>query len=456
MDSNTYANIQGNINSIIYKWRIKGIAVSDAIRSVLYLLALKKILKELEDSTGNEDAQTIIKLQNCLYKFQEGKDGEFLFETSGEMIEKRYHLQPGLFRDFFANVRDSKSWKSTLNTTNRIIADITDTEDEIITAIITEIMLKGFPAEGYRTMPIVSSPELAQLLKVVLNVEDGDTFLDGTVGCGISSMICIGDKNVAIRGMDSNIYALQIAALYTIISGKKEFDMNVGDFTLEKFRDKYNKIAMDIPTSAKTGEYIGEQISVCNKWMNGVQGKELDILIIAKVLDVLDEEGRAAIVIPNTFLPRAGRASKILKENILDRKMLKAVISLPMSYSKTGIKCSVLLLEKNDDKIMMIDIDTPRMPLYQKHRGQTPAFHHSGRIILSKLLKKRVEIEGVCALVDAQQVKDNQFDFSPNKYTCIQEALVLRDIQSINKELKAMNERLKEIEEKNSKLKLFN
>lgn len=456
MDSNTYANIEENISNIIDIWRAKGVAVSDCIRSVLYLLTLKRILKELSDNVGEEDAQTIIKLQRCLYAFQEDIDGTFLFDESGRLIEKRYHLQHGLFRDFFANVSNLESWKSTLNVTNRKIVDITDGEDEVMSAIIAGIMLKGFPTDGYRSMPVVTSPALAQLLKVALDVEDGDRFCDGTIGCGISAKICIGDKDVSIQGMDSNASVLQIAVLYMILSGRKEFGMKVGDFTLEQSREKYDKIAMDIPTSAKTGDYIGEQVAIANRWLNGIQGKELDILLVAKVLDVLEEDGRAAIVLPNAFLSRTGKASKILKENILDRKMLRAVISLPMSYSKTGIKCSILLLEKNVDEILMIDMDSPRMPYYQKHRGQTPMFYKAGRLVMESILKDGKEIEGVSALVDAQQLIDNQLDFSPSRYLLEEDTLVLRDIKTINRELQFLDERLKEIDEENRKMKLFN
>lgn len=456
MSNNLYVDIEEKIWRIIDGWRASGITISDAVRSTLYLLVLKKVLKESTSDVVQEDFQAILTLQRCMYAFQEGVDENSLLVESGRLIEKRYHLQTGFFGNFFANVCNLKSWKATLNTSLKRIIEIPDVEDEVMSAVAERIILKGFQMEGYRVAEAVSSTTIAELLRVVLSVQDGDRFYDGTIGCGISALRCVRDADASIRGMDLNVSALQIATLYTILSGKKKFEFKAGDFTLEQSNEKYHKIAMDIPFGVKTGDYIGEQIVICNKWLGGAQGRDLDILMVGKVLEVLEEEGRAAIVVPNSFLFRISKANKIIRESILEKKMLKAVISLPALHFETGARSSILLLEKNEDKILFVDMDSDEMAFFQKQRREVPILTEEGKQKLLYILETREEVEGVSSLVSVQQLRENEFNFSPIRYVSITESISFRDIQTINNDLKLLYEELKEIEEENSKMRLFN
>ncbi len=455
LSNNMYVDMEEKIWKIIDGWRTKGITISDSLRSVLYLLTLKKMFKESIGNVSEEDSQTIIKYLSPMFLGAEVEDYNELLVNSGKLIEERYGLQAGFFSNFFADMSNLEPWKETLNVSIKKIMDMPDAEEDVISDVIKKIMLKVFLPE-FRMASVISSSSVAELLKVIVNVQDGDKFCDGTVGCGISAVECVRGTDASIQGMDSKIFVLQIAALYMILSGIKKFKLKVGDFTLEPSMRKYSKIAMDIPFAAKTGDYIGEQLAICDKWLNGAQGKDLDVLIVAKALDVLEEEGRAALTVPNSFLSRSGKASKILREKIIEKNMLKAVISLPAVHSEPSVRSSILLLEKNDDKIQFIDMDSIQMPSFQKNRREVRSLTPDGKKKLLYLLETGEQIKGISALVEVQKVKENEFDFSPIKYVAVKEKLVFRDIQTINNDLKVLREELEEIESENSKMKLFN
>ena len=456
MSNNLYMDIEEKLWKIIDGWRANGVTISDAVRSVLYLLTLKKIFKESMSNVAEKDSQIVINHLSPIFYEAKEKDYTDLVTKSGELIEKRYGLQPGFFGSFFANVSNFESWKTTLNASIQKIKEIPDDEDAILSAVLTLIMTRGLQPETYRTAPLISNTSLAEVLNVVLNVQNGDSFMDGTIGCGISALRCVKGTDASIDGMDINVSVLQIATLYMILSGRKKFELKVGDFTLAKSTKKYDKIAMDIPFAIKTGEYIGEQIAISNKWLDGAQGRDLDILLVGKALEVLNENGRAAIVVPNSFLSRSGKASRILREKILEKRMLKAVINLPALHFETGARSSVLLLEKNDDKILFIDIDSIQMPSFQRNRREVRVLTPEGRDMLINLLETKEEIKSISAFVDVQQVKEKQFDFSPVRYVAIKEGLSFRDMQTLNNELKLLYAELEEIEKENSKIKLFN
>ena len=136
--------------------------------------------------------------------------------------------------------------------------------------------------------------------------------------------------------------------------------------------------------------------------------------------------------------------------------MLKAVISLPAVHSEPSVRSSILLLEKNDDKIQFIDMDSIQMPSFQKNRREVRSLTPDGKKKLLYLLETGEQIKGISALVEVQKVKENEFDFSPIKYVAVKEKLVFRDIQTINNDLKVLRKELEEIESENGKMKLFN
>lgn len=452
---NNSININEKIFNLVFEWRAFGVPFNDSVRCLLYLLTLKKVLDKPEEC-DIEDFQSIMKLQKCMYAFRKGEDEELLFAKSGRIIEKRFHLQEGFFDNVFAHASNMRMWKEHLSSSLKIIDEIFNTADNKMMLCIEGAIFKVFLMEGQRLPAIISSNAIADLLDAIVSVQDGDKFFDGTIGCGISAIRCVTGTDATVAGMDINVSALQTATLFAILSGRENFEMKVGDFTLDTSKEKYDKIAMDIPFSVKTGEYVGEQIAICHKWLDGVQGKDLDVLILAKVLDVLKEEGRAAVVVPNSFLFKINKANKILREQILEKKMLRAVIGLPVLHYGTSTKSSILLLEKNKDEVLFVDMDSDKADFFHKMRRELSVLSAKGKIKLLDILKSKKEIEGVSVLVDIQQLKENEFDFSPIRYISVRKSVSFRSVSSINHELAIVNEKLQEIEKRINNNELFN
>lgn len=448
-------SIEEKIWKIIEDWRAYGVSLADSASSVLYLLTLKKLFKDAISNVTEKDSQMIIQHLYPVFFSAEEVDYKVFLVHSSNLIEMKYDIQEGFFGNFIAGMRNFESWESALCMAIKNIMLLPDVEVGVMADAIEQIMFKAFQP-GYRMAPMITSASLAEIMKITLNVENGDRFFDGTIGCGLSALRCIKDTDASIQGMDLNFTMLQITILYTILSGRENFKFKKGDFTLEQSTEKYNKIAMDIPFAVKTGDYIGEQIVIRDKWLGGAQGRDLDVLMVGKILEVLEENGRAAIVVPNSFLFRSGNANRNLRETILEKKLLKAVINLPPLHFETGARSSILLLEHNEDKVLFIDMDSNEMEFFQKQRREVPVLIEEGKNRLIDLLATGEEIAGVSSLVDEKQLRESQFDFSPSRYVSIKEELILREMQDINDDLKSLYEALKEIEEENSKLKLFN
>ncbi len=455
MSVQVFFEIERKICKIVDTWRASGVSPEDALRITMYLLALKKVLRESDDSTW-EETQTRMAIKDCMYDYQVGVDVNLIFDESRKLIEKKYHLQSGFFQNFFDNVKKIPELENALTTIFQVLRDIPYVEDKKMSAFVASIISNKYKEGGYINAHVISNQHLAHMLQSILDVQNGDRFCDGTIGYGISAIKCIENTDASLSGMDINFTVLQMATLFAIISGRKNFEMKAGDFTLEETNRKYNKIAMEIPFALKTGEYFGEQIAISDRWLGGYQGKELDVLIVGKILDVLEENGRAAIVVPNSFLVKNGKANKAIREMILEKKLLKAVIGISALFSRTSSKSSILLIEKNDDKILFINVDRQNIPTEKIPKCTHEVFAYMASDIVSDILKERKEEKGISALVDAQQLKENKFDFSPSRYTSIKKEVVFRDIQTINNELGQLYDEFKAIQEENRKFRMFN
>lgn len=455
MDNKTYIEIEERVWKIFDAWRMAGITPYEAVRNILYVLTLKRMLDE-RIMLEAEEVQKIMDLQRSFYAFREGQDEDILFNESGQLIEIRYGLPQGLFSKFFVNSNAGAGWKEVFQNSLKRIGEMAIVEDEVYPVLAEKLIVKGFQMQGYKAGEFVSSNPVAELLKMILEVEDNDTFCDGTIGSGISAVRCVEGTDASIWGMDLNVETLQVAAMYLIISGKKKFELKVGDFTLENDTNKFDKIAMEIPFGIRIGEIVGGQVKLAKKWMNVEQCKDSDVLFLAKILEVLKEDGRAVIVVPNSVLFRTNKAGRNLREKLIEIDMLKAVISLPPVHYGFGVKSSIIVLEKTEEEILFIDLNGENGDFFQRQRRDVPVLTAYGKEKLKEILEKKREIAGISCKVSKEEICAKEYDLSPGIYISLDEEIKYMCVQEINKELKNLYDELNQIEKTNLKMKLFN
>lgn len=455
MNNKVYMELEEKAWKILDYWKMAAITPYESVRNILYILTLKKLLEEFVP-VSTEEVQKIMDLQRSFYAFREGYDDNILFNESGELIEKRYNLPQGLFNKFFMNTNWGKRGKEAFLMTLKRVSEMAVVEDEMYSLLAEKLIIKGLQMQGYKTGEVISSSPVAELLKMLLDVEDKDEFCDGTIGSGISAVRCVEGTDASIWGMDLNVEALQIAAMYLIISGKKKFQLKLGDFTLENDINKFDKIAMEIPFGIRVGELVGGQINLAKEWMMVEQCKDLDVLFLAKILEVLKEDGRAVVVVPNSVLFRINKAGRNLREKIVETDMLKTVISLPPVHYGTGVKCSIIVLEKTEEDILFIDLDGENGDFFQRQRRDVPILTAYGKEKLKEIIEEKKEIVGISCKASKKEICANEYDLSPGKYISLDEEIKYRCIEEINKELKNLYDELEQIDEMNMKMKLFN
>lgn len=82
------------------------------------------------------------------------------------------------------------------------------------------------------------------------------------------------------------------------------------------------------------------------------------LMFLQHIIFSMEDEGKAAIVVPTGFLTVKNGIGKTIREFIIDRKMLRGVVSMPSNiFATTGTNVSILFLDKKmkDEKVILVD-----------------------------------------------------------------------------------------------------
>lgn len=193
----------------------------------------------------------------------------------------------------------------------------------------------------------------------LLGNENSKTILEPAFGLGIFSRILLHKKpNLSIRGFDIDETILQEA--------KKHFDpfrnvsLNLEDYMYNDWENKYDGIICN-PPYLKFHDYDNKQIlqEVERKLKFKLNGfTNLYTLFLLKSLFQLNQDGRAAYIIPSEFLN--SDYGKLIKEYLLKTQTLRHLFVIDFKenvFDDVMTTASILLLA-NDNNNAQINIST--------------------------------------------------------------------------------------------------
>lgn len=143
------------------------------------------------------------------------------------------------------------------------------------------------------------------------------------------------------------------------------------------------------------------------------------LLFIQHIMFSLKENGKAAIVVPTGFLTaKTGIENKIKKE-LIERKILSKVISMPSNiFANTGTNVSILFLNNsmNNDEVFLMDAS---------NMGHSEKDGKNKRTVLSKeeietisdMMINNTVNEKLSVLVTNEMIESFNYDFSASLYS---------------------------------------
>lgn len=180
-----------------------------------------------------------------------------------------------------------------------------------------------------------------------------------------------------------------------------------------------------------------------------VKTKKTELLFLGLMLRMLQVGGRCAVIIPDGVLFGSSKAHKQIRQEIVENHQLQAVISMPSGVFKpyAGVSTAVLFFTKTNhggtDQVWFYDMQADGFTLNDKRtptpeNNDIPDIIHRFKNLDQEQDRKRTDQS---FLVPFQEIKDNDWDLSINRYKeIVYEEVAYDPPQEIITKIKALDE----------------
>lgn len=217
-----------------------------------------------------------------------------------------------------------------------------------------------------------------------------------------------------ISGIELNESAYIIGLTRLVLAGCTDPQLELGNSLLRPPLANPNNEGFDVVLANPPWGWTARMDERYGMEHYPVMTKDGTGLFIQHALSNLRPNGRAVIAVPNGILFRGG-AEQRLREWLIDRHTVEAVISLPETtfLPSTAIKASLLVLRRGGPtrQIRMVDAE----PFFQKGKGRQPATISETHIhdLVGKI--RAATPSEPCWDMDAGSLAKTDYDLTPRR-----------------------------------------
>ena len=226
--------------------------------------------------------------------------------------------------------------------------------------------------------------------------------------------------NHMFHGYDTDRTMLRIGAMNMMTHGIYnpfiEYRDSLSDQNADK--DKYTLILANPPFK---GSLDAESVSA--DLLKVCKTKKTELLFLTLFVRMLKIGGRCACIVPDGVLFGSSTAHKAIRKEIIENQRLEAVISMPSGVFKpyAGVSTAVLIFTKTEhggtDNVWFYDMTSDGRSLDDKrspvNENDIPDIIERFKNLENEKDRKRTEKS---FLVPKQEIVDNDYDLSINKY----------------------------------------
>lgn len=141
------------------------------------------------------------------------------------------------------------------------------------------------------------------------------------------------------------------------------------------------------------------------------------LLFIQHIVHSLTAKGKAAIVVPTGFITKGG-IPMIIRQKLVDEKMLRGVISMPSNiFATTGTSVSILFIDKANKTGNIMLMDATKFGHTEKDvKNQKTVLSDDEEQLIINTFNKHEAKKGFTVVVSYDQIKENNYSFSAGQY----------------------------------------
>lgn len=143
------------------------------------------------------------------------------------------------------------------------------------------------------------------------------------------------------------------------------------------------------------------------------------LMFLQHIIVSLEKTGKAAVVVPTGFLTAGASIQKKIRERLVDKRILRGVISMPSNiFATTGTNVSILFLDSENEngKVVLMDASNlgTKIKLDGKNQKTVLSPNEIKRIIDTFVAGKSED--GFCVAVDYENIRSKKYSFSAGQY----------------------------------------
>ncbi|WP_438863285.1 type I restriction-modification system subunit M [Neptunicella sp.] len=230
------------------------------------------------------------------------------------------------------------------------------------------------------------------------------------------------------HGFDFDATMLRVAAMNLVMHGIKQPDIHYQDTLSQSFKERFPKEAkegFDIILANPPFKGSLDEEDVCPDILRKVKTKKTELLFVALIESMLKIGGQSATIVPDGVLFGSSNAHQQLRQLLVEKNQLEAVISLPSGVFKpyAGVSTAILIFTKggSTDHVWFYDVLADGFSLDDK---RTPIKANDLPDLVKQFKARDKAIAGTekndkskkAFWVSKDEIKANKYDLSINRY----------------------------------------
>jgi len=140
-------------------------------------------------------------------------------------------------------------------------------------------------------------------------------------------------------------------------------------------------------------------------------------LFLQHIVYSLSPNGKAAVVVPTSFITAQSGIDKVIRQHLVDNRMLAGVVSMPSNiFATTGTNVSILFIDaSNQADVVLIDASSLGTKVKDGKNQKTLLSTAEEDRIIATFNSKEV-VEDFSVVVKYEQLQDKNYSFSAAQY----------------------------------------
>lgn len=141
-------------------------------------------------------------------------------------------------------------------------------------------------------------------------------------------------------------------------------------------------------------------------------------LFVQHIMYSLNAKGKAAIVVPTGFITAQSGIERKIREQMVERKMLRGVVSMPSNiFATTGTNVSILFLDKENTKGDIVLMDASKLGTTVKEgKNQKILLSHDEEDYIIETFNRHEAKEDFSVVVSYEDIKAKNYSLSAGQY----------------------------------------